>query len=164
MEKLSAGKPAPDFTLAGTNGEKFSLRSAQAKGPTVIAFFKVSCPVCHLTFPFLERLHNAYGDSQATFWGISQDNALDTQEFCREFGIRFPTLIDAKGYPVSSSYGLTNVPTIFLIAPDGKIEISSAGFSRADLEAISAALARQLARPAFAVFTPDDSVPDYKPG
>jgi peroxiredoxin len=164
MEKLPAGKPAPDFTLPGAGGEEFSLHSALANGPVVAAFFKVSCPVCQFTLPFLERLSKACGNDRVAFWGISQDDARETREFCQEFGLSFPALVDAQGYPVSNSYGLTHVPTIFLIAPDGKIRISSDGFSRASLEKISAELAKHLRRPAFPVFEPGESVPDSKPG
>jgi peroxiredoxin len=164
MQKLPAGKPAPDFTLPDIDGGEFSLRAALAKGPLVAAFFKISCPVCQLALPFLERLFKACGNDRVSFWGISQDNARETREFCQEFGLSFPALVDAKGYPVSNSYGITHVPTIFLIAPDGKIRISSDGFSRGDLEEISAGLAKHLGRPAFPVFEPGESVPDSKPG
>jgi hypothetical protein len=37
-------------------------------------------------------------------------------------------------YPVSNAYGLTNVPTIFWIAQDGEIEVSSVGWVKADFE------------------------------
>ena len=58
-----------------------------------------------------------------------------------EFGLKFPVLIDDRGYPASNQYGLTNVPTVFLIAPDGKIQVSAVGFSKPDLEDIAAAAA-----------------------
>ena len=37
----------------------------------------------------------------------------------------------------SNRYELTSSPTLFLILPSGMIEISSAGFDKADLEAIA---------------------------
>jgi peroxiredoxin len=164
METLQAGTQAPVFTLSRTDGTPFSLEAALAKGPVVAAFFKVSCPVCQFTFPFLERLYQACGNERVSFLGISQDNARDTREFCKEFGVTFPALVDAQGYPVSNAYGLTIVPTIFLIAPDGKILLSSTGFSRSDLEKLSSELARHLGRPALPLFHPDESVPYSKPG
>ena len=51
----------------------------------------------------------------------------------KEFGITFPILLDEReAYPVSNAYGLTNVPTIFWIAQDGEIEVSSVGWIKAD--------------------------------
>ncbi len=164
MTKVLAGHPAPTFPLNGINGQSFSLAGALRQGPVVAAFFKVSCPVCQFTFPFLERIYKAYGNHRWTMVGISQDDAADTKEFCAEYGISFPALLDGDGYPVSNQYGLTNVPTLLLIAPDGKVQVSCVGFSKADLEKVSAEIGRYLGRPAFPVFQPSEVVPEYKPG
>lgn len=164
MTKILAGQKAPEFTLPGMNGQRFSLTEALQKGPVVTAFFKITCPVCQFALPFLERLSQAYGNTKATFWAISQDDARDTKEFCQEYGIHFPALIDEEGYPASNQYGLTNVPTVFLIAPDGKVRVSSVGFSKADIENISTELGRYLNRPPAPAFLPGEAIPDYKPG
>jgi peroxiredoxin len=164
MTKVLAGHAAPPFTLNGTNGKPLSLQEALGKGPVVAAFFKITCPVCQFTFPFLERLHQAHGNDRVTFLGISQDDARDTKEFLAEYGVTFPALVDDDGYPVSNQYGLTTVPTVFLIAPDGKVQVSSMGFSKADLEKISVELGRHLGKPPFQLFHPDEAIPDYKPG
>ena len=73
----------------------FPFRLAE-KGPVVAAFFKISCPVCQFTFPFLERLHQRYGKS-ATFLGISQDDAKATRKFTDEYGVTFPMPLDESG-------------------------------------------------------------------
>ena len=164
MTQVLAGHPAPTFTLPGLHGLPLALADALKKGPVIAAFFKISCPVCQFTFPFLERLHGAYGGKGVSFWAISQDSARDTKEFCLEYGITFPALTDGDGYPVSNEYGLTTVPTILLIAPDGQVQVSSVGFVKADLESISAKLGRHLGQSPAAVFAPGEVVPDYKPG
>jgi peroxiredoxin len=164
MAALSVGAKAPTFALQNTDGKKASLADALEKGPVVAAFFKVSCPTCQFTAPFLERLHKAYGGERFTLWGISQDDAADTREFCREFEIEFPALIDDKGYSVSNQYGITNVPTVFLIAPDGKIQESCVGFSKNDLEKMAAAAARATSTPPTSFFKPGEVIPDFKPG
>jgi peroxiredoxin len=164
MAALSAGAKAPEFALQSADGKKASLADALKKGPVVAAFFKVSCPTCQFTAPFLERLHEAYGGEHFTLWGVSQDDAADTREFNQEFEIEFPTLIDDNGYRVSNQYGITNVPTVFLIAPDGKIQESSVGFSKKDLEKMAAAAARATSTPPTSFFKPGEVIPDSKPG
>jgi peroxiredoxin len=164
MSALSPGKTAPPIALATLDGEKVSLGEALKKGPVLAAFFKVSCPVCQFTFPFLERLYEMFGGGNLTFWAISQNDAADTRDFLHRFGVRFPALLDEKGYPASNQYGLTNVPTAFLIAPDGKIEITSVGFCKSDLEKIAAAAARVTGKPAAPLFRPAEAIPEYKPG
>ena len=113
-----------------------------ARGPVVLVFFKVSCPTCQYALPFLERLHKAYGHKGVTLVGVSQNDATDTAKFNKEFGVTFPVLLDDTGsYPVSNAYGLTNVPSIFWIAQDGEIEVSSVGWVKADFEQINRKMA-----------------------
>jgi peroxiredoxin len=164
MAKIHAGDKAPDFKLKDLEGERVSLWEALKRGPVVAAFFKISCPVCQFTFPFLERLFKAYGSDQTTFWAISQDDARDTRDFCTEYGVTFPALIDDDGFPVSNDYGLTNVPTYYLIASEGTVKVDSVGFGKKALEKISEELARFLGRPVAPIFNSGEIVPDTKPG
>jgi TonB family protein len=159
-----SGEKAPAIELRDLNGDKMSLAGALKRGPVLVAFFKVNCVTSQFTFPFLQRIHEIYGGSNFSLWGISQNHAKDSRQFAANFNINFPVLIDGKGYPVSNRYGLANSPTLFLIQPDGRINLISAGFSKADLEAIAAEAARATRKPTIPLFHPDDAVPLYKPG
>lgn len=143
MQALTTGKTAPEFTLNTTDGKQVVLRELLDRGPVVLAFFKVSCPVCQFAFPLYERMARAHKDSGATFLGVSQNRPSDAKAFAREYGITFPIAIDddANHYVVSNAYGLTNVPTLFYIAPSGEIEVSSVGWSKAEVDEVSAKLA-----------------------
>lgn len=164
MEALAAGTLAPTFSLKDGEGKSHTLAEALKQGPVLLAFFKVSCPVCQFTFPFLERLHQGVKSKNSVrLWGISQDDARDTRDFAREWGCSFPLLIDEEGYPVSNHYGLTNVPTLFLVRPDGRIQVSSIGFDRKDIETVAGEFGK-LTGQRIPVFQPADNVPDYKPG
>lgn len=164
MGALTPGATAPAISLKNQDGKSVSVADALKNGPVLAAFFKVGCPTCQFTFPFLERLYEAYGGPKFSLLGISQDGAGDTREFMQEFGIKFPILIDERGYPASNQYGITNVPTLFLIGPDGKIQISAVGFSKADLQDVAAQAARVTGTAAGPLFKPGEVVPDYKPG
>ena len=165
MATLTTGKRAPDFTLPAMDGSKFTLREALAKGPVVLAFFKISCPTCQYAFPFLERIYKAYGKKNVTIVGISQNEKKDTALFIREFGVTFPVLLDeTHSYPVSNAYGLTNVPTVFWIGQDGEIEISSVGWSREEVREINAKTARALGDQLMPVFRAAEQVADFRAG
>jgi peroxiredoxin len=166
MPALEAGVQAPEIELQDTDGHKFSLKEARRRGPVVAAFFKVSCPVCQLAFPYLERLFKAYERSgKFTFVGVSQDNTADTKTFNRRFGVTFPVLLDPAGkYPVSTAYKLTNVPTVFLISAEGGIEFSSVSWSKADMEQLGRRLANISGMPVEQIFQPGEKVPEFKPG
>jgi peroxiredoxin len=165
MPALKAGGHAPDITLPTLDGRKFSLAQALRKGPVVLAFFKVSCPVCQYAFPFLERLHQGYAGKPVTVIGISQNGKKDTEAFQREFGITFPVALDdASSYPVSNAYGLTNVPTIFLVSPDGMIAVSSVGWARAEIADINVQIAAALQDTQAPMFRAGEEVAEWKAG
>jgi peroxiredoxin len=164
MTHIIAGNVAPGFSLKGLDGKEYSLGALIEGGPVVAAFFKISCPVCQFTFPFLERLYQRYGGNGVTFLGISQDDARATKKFADEFGITFTMLLDEDGYPVSNGYGLTSVPTIFLIDTEGAAKVSSMGFNKQDLEAIAVQLAERKKISLAPLFGPNENVPANKPG
>jgi|SRR5579863_4058698 peroxiredoxin len=165
MAALTAGKSAPDFTLQTMDGKQFSLRDALTRAPVVVAFFKISCPVCQYTFPFLERIYKAHGEKNVTIVGISQNEKKDTAAFVKEYGLTFPMLLDdTKSYPASNAYGLTNVPSIFWIAQDGEIEISSVGWDRKDIEEINQKAAKINGDGPKPVFRENEQVPDFRAG
>jgi peroxiredoxin len=164
MTNIVAGTPAPDFSLIALDGKNYSLKQLLHRGPVVATFFKVSCPVCQFTAPFLQRLYKRYAGDSVTFLAISQDDAAKTNKFTQQYGMTFPVALDEDPYPVSNAYGLTNVPTIFFIDTDGTAKFISLGFEKQTLEDIAKALAeRQKLTPA-ALFRPDESIPAHKPG
>lgn len=154
---LSEGDRAPDFELESLfNGQRIRLPRGK---PALLAFFKVSCPTCQYTFPFLERLYRAQADTDLAIYAISQDDAESTREFHSEFGISMPTLLDKEeeGYPASNAYGLSSVPSIFLIEPDGRISAALMGFDRKALQDLGRRLGKQ-------PFEPGESVAEWRPG
>jgi len=164
LTHIETGDTAPRFSLKALNGKECSLESLRERGPAVLAFFKISCPVCQFTFPFLQRIFERTAGQSVSVIGISQDDARDTREFNQEYGVKFPTLVDDAGYPASNAYGLTSVPTIFLVAPDGKVKVSCTGFDKVALETIARELAQHQNISAAPLFGPDEVVPDFKPG
>ncbi len=165
MAALIPGAQAPEFELKSLDGTGFNLHEELAKSPVVLAFFKVSCPTCQYAFPFLQRLANAHGSKGVSIIGVSQNDARDTGRFCKEFGITFPVLLDdTNTYPVSNACGLTNVPTIFWIAQDGEIEISSVGWNKADFSAINGKMAEFGKLKPPVIFKPGEDVRDYRAG
>jgi peroxiredoxin len=156
---LSEGAIAPDFVLEDLSGAK-RARSAISNGrPVLLAFFKVSCPTCQYTFPFLERLYRGRSNRDIGMYAISQDDAESTREFNQEFGITLPTLLDTEesGYPASNAYGLAHVPSLFLIEPDGRISLALTGFEKKGLEQLGRRLGME-------PFEPGEYVPEFKSG
>ena len=176
MATLSVGTTAPQFELPlMEGGAKFSLEKVLAHGPVLAIFFKVSCPVCQYAFPFFERIYKVHGGGdvayigepmykvhggKVTIVGILQEVLLDLLS-----DFTFPILFDdTKSFPVSNAYGLTNVPTAFWIAQDGEIEISSVGWSKADVEEIARKAADANHAKPTPIFQPTEPVADFRAG
>jgi peroxiredoxin len=152
---VEAGAKAPSFTLQTESGERVSLSNILARGPALLALFKISCPTCQLTFPFLERI--SQGGLQVV--AISQDNERGTARFTSTFNLTMPMLLDRESdeYPVSNAFGITHVPALFLVETNGTVSLASVGFSKPDLEAVGD-------RAGVEVFRPDEKVPEWKSG
>ena len=90
---------APDFELADLDGNRVALSKLTREGPILVAFFKVSCPTCQYTLPYLQRFVD---ENAIRLVGISQDEAAATRRFCEAYGITFPILLDPTNakYPV----------------------------------------------------------------
>jgi peroxiredoxin len=145
---------APDFNLQDANGGTVSLKKQLGGKTAVVALFKVGCPTCQYTFPFLERLHQ----SGVKVLGISQDDANDTRAFAKKYGITFPLGIDVPGYSTSKSYGIGTVPSMFAVDGDGAIRYVAEGWVREDFEE----LAKQAG--AASVIKAGENVLDFKAG
>src|SRR4051812_3788885 len=165
MPTLEAGTKAPAVNLPTMSGETFDLAAALARGPVALAFFKISCPVCQMTFPYLERLYRANAGGKLQLVGVSQDSKADTAGFMKQYGVTFPVALDDKSsFPASNAYGLTNVPTVFLISQQGAIEVSSVGWYKQDIEDLNSKMAALAGKPAQPVFRPGEDVPEFKAG
>jgi peroxiredoxin len=152
---LRAGDRAPDFRLANASGTVVSLDDLLAEGPVLLAFYKVTCPTCQLTLPYLERL--AGGGVRVV--AISQDDPGASARFDREFGVHLETLFDkaSDGYPVSNAFGIEFVPSLFLVEPGKSIAAAVEGFSKREMTALAG-------RAGKLMFGPQDYVPEMKAG
>jgi thiol-disulfide isomerase/thioredoxin len=138
------------------DGGESTLDGLLSNGPILLAFFKISCPVCQMTFPYLERLHNA---GVLPVYAVSQNDEEDTRWFHSEFGVTLPTLLDREenDFAVSNAFAISSVPTLFLIERDGTIARTIEGWVKQDIESLGE----------FAgvpVFREGDNVPAWKAG
>ena len=153
---LGVGAACSSFELKSTSGGSESSRKILEKSPALLFFFKVSCPVCQMTAPYIDRL--AAGGAVQVI-GISQDDTDSTRVFNGRYGVTFPVLLDESrvGYPVSNYFGISTVPSLFLVETDGTISTAFSGFSKLDLEALGE-------RMSVPPFLPDEKVPAFRAG
>jgi peroxiredoxin len=155
---LDAGTQAPDFRLRRLDSGEVALTDLLRNGPVALVFFKITCPVCQMTLPFLERIYKEAG-AALPIYGISQNKAEDTREFGAEFGLTFPMLLDTEdnGFAASNAYGISSVPTTYVIEPDCSIATVIEGWSRREIAALGE-------RAGVNPLRPSDRVPELKAG
>ena len=144
----------PDIRLARLEGGDGSLLELTQSGPVVLALYKVSCPVCQLALPYLQRIHS----TALPVYAISQNDAEDTTAFNQRFGLTLPTLLDSEDsqFPASNAFGISSVPTIF-VAEHGSIKQVIEGWRKKEMEHLAL-------RSGVTLFQTQDSVPEWKAG
>jgi peroxiredoxin len=154
---LEVGEKAAPFQVPGIDGELRSLEQLRAESPVLLVFFKVDCPVCQLTWPFLERIHQSAAPGKLRVVGISQNGPRDTASFAAEFGSTFLMLVDPakSGYQASNAFGVSVVPSLFLVERDGAISWTNSGFCKQELEDLGNRFGVQ-------VFRQEENVPAWR--
>lgn len=151
---LRAGDKAPSFSLPAVDGGE-TVSDPWGEGPTVLSFFKVSCPVCKMVAPMLTAL----AEGGARVVAVGEDPPDDLTRFAEQEGQRVLTLSEAAPYDVSQAYGLEAVPTIFLVGPDGTVQDSIAGWNRESWNNLAASVG--VTTP---LSNPDDGLRPFRPG
>ncbi len=152
MPALEIGTVAPPFRLADLDGNQHSLEDLRQGDLLLLFFYHSECPTCRLSVPFIGNLARAVPSDRMKIWGVSQDDSRTTVKFAEFSSLETPILIDADPYPVSQAYGLTNVPTLFVIDSTRTILDQCVGFTKDDFVRIARAAASQAGTPAPDIF------------
>lgn len=123
-QKSIAGKPAPNFEAEAPDSTKHHLSEYIGHGQYVLIDFWASwCGPCISSFPFMKQLYATYKDRGLIFLGVSCDKdrsawlkALEKHQLPWT-ALHSPS---RKGDALDL-YGITGIPAVILIAPDGKV-------------------------------------------
>jgi len=161
---IEVGARAPEFSLKGTDGRTYALAEALARGPVLLAFFKTTCGTCDLAFPYINRFAEAYPTNGWSLWAVAQDPPQAAGSYAATHRMAYPVLPDVGGYAVSRAYDPPATPTLFLIDRAGQVVGETSGFDKAQLNALSVALAERLGADPAVIAPAGDGKPDFKPG
>ena len=116
-EATSVGKHYLDFEI---NGKKLSDYAGKGKY-LLVDFWASWCGTCRRQIPVIKGLYDKYKDKGLEVLGVAVwDKAEDTRRAITEEGITWPCIIDAGTIP-TDLYGISGIPCILLIGPDGTI-------------------------------------------
>jgi peroxiredoxin len=149
---VQPGQRAPSFRLDNLAGEL--VVDPWTEGRLVLAFFKVTCPVCQMVAPKVQALAGAGVPVVA----IGQDPAPKLAVYAERFGQRVPTLSEPPPYRVADAFGVSAVPTLVVVDGDGMIEDTVPSWDREGWNRVAAAFG------GGPVSEPGDGLPPFRPG
>lgn len=129
-------KKAPAFTLKDLEGKEVSLESMAGK-IVVVDFWATWCGPCKASFPGMQKTVDKYkSNPEIAFvfvdtWENVADKEAAVSKFITEKGYSFHVLMDNDN-KVVGNFGVSGIPTKFIIGKDGKIRFKSVGFAGSD--------------------------------
>ena len=113
----SAGAKYLDFDI---RGEKLSDYVGRDGKYLLVDFWASWCGPCRRQLPVLKELQAQYADKLNVLGVAVWDQADDTRRAIKEHELTWPCIIDAGNVP-TDIYGISGIPCIMLIGPDGTI-------------------------------------------
>lgn len=119
------GKKVPDFETPGLDGKPRKWSSIlDARRPTVLVFWAVTCPHCRNMLPHLNDWLKANPqDVNVVTVAAAPNDTLrtKTQEFSAQQGFVFPILVDSE-MKLNDLFLIVSTPTMVIVRPDGVVD------------------------------------------
>lgn len=140
IEEKMLDEAAPAFTLRNLKGEEVSLESLRGK-VLVLDFWATWCGPCKASFPGMQMAVNKYAirkDVEFLFidtWERVDEKAKVAGDFITANSYTFNVLMDLDN-AVVTSFGVSGIPTKFVVDGNGKIRFKAVGFNGNDQELV----------------------------
>ena len=122
--------PAPEFTVATLDSATLSLAGLRGK-IVVLDFWATWCGPCRLTLPLVRDLHAAIKDRPVQIicmnvWERDRDRAK-VAPYWKENG--YPMTVGLASNEDATAYGVSGIPTLFVIDGEGRIRYRHVGYT-----------------------------------
>jgi peroxiredoxin len=124
-ELLEVGSMAPDWTLADPEGKEHKLSDLRGQ-VVVMDFWATWCPPCKKAMPGVQKLHERFKDQPVRVYGLATWERGDPVAYMRDNGFTYGLLLQADR--VAEAYGVSGIPTFYVIGTDGRILHTEVGF------------------------------------
>lgn len=155
-EGPAVGMQAPSFQGMDVNGKRVTLSDFAGKA-VALDFWAEWCHPCMELMPHAEKIARSLRGKDAILIGYCAFGSQATfEKWVRDNQARFPNILflrDASGLDrsarVESTYGISRIPVVYIIGPDGRIRDRLATVADAEgcLEAALIAASHETARP-----------------
>jgi cytochrome c biogenesis protein CcmG, thiol:disulfide interchange protein DsbE len=143
---VEVGQAAPSFEVPAWKGDATSLKQYQGK-VVLLDFWASWCGPCRQSFPLFNQLYKDLREKDFVILAVNIDeDQKDALKFLEEVPVDFTIGFDPKG-KIPEIYGLTGMPTSYVIGKDGKIAKVIEGFTPTELVEIKKEVIKQLNTP-----------------
>jgi thiol-disulfide isomerase/thioredoxin len=140
LKNTMISKPCPAFVLKDVDGNTVNMESLKGK-VVVLDFWATWCGPCKKSFPAMQMAVNKYKDNPDVkflfihTWEKGEGDATAAaKKYITDNGYTFQILMDLKDAQtgnnnVVESFGITGIPTKFIVDKNGNIRFRVTGFS-----------------------------------
>nr|VFJ44362.1 MAG: Peroxiredoxin [Candidatus Kentron sp. FM]VFJ66178.1 MAG: Peroxiredoxin [Candidatus Kentron sp. FM]VFK06479.1 MAG: Peroxiredoxin [Candidatus Kentron sp. FM] len=130
--QLAHGEPVPAFTLARLQTGTLTFPDDLRTRVVAIRFWADWCPFCAPEMKALEPVFRRHRERGLAILAVNVRQGRKTvRAFADKLGISYHVLLDEKG-EVARAYGVTGLPTTFLVDHEGRLQSRILGESSAE--------------------------------
>ena len=116
---IDVGAPAPSWTLKNAAGEERSLEDYRGK-IVLMDFWATWCGPCKVAMPGMQKIHEELSGKGVVVLGINcWDDPAAAVAYMKDQQYTYPTLLN--GDQVAGEYGVSGIPTFYVVGPDGTV-------------------------------------------
>lgn len=115
---------APAFSATSIEGKSFNLSDYRGQ-PVLIYFWATWCPVCKMVRGTVEGLSEDYPLITVASWS---DDAAEVENYFDNLQLRQTTINDSRA-TLAGLYGVTGVPSFFILDAKGNIRFVERGYT-----------------------------------
>jgi peroxiredoxin len=143
MAVLAAGHPAPEFSLARTEGEPLTRRDLAGRTTLLVFYPFAFSPICTEQLSIYHEVREDLAERGVTLYGVSCDATYSQEAFRKQLGVEIEQLSDfePKG-AACRAFGVLHPEgfpqrALVLIGPDGVVRWSYEADSPGELPGIN---------------------------
>ncbi len=120
LQRPEGMKLAPPFLLRDLDGKEQGLEHYRGR-VLLVHFWATWCVPCKDELPTIGALWERYKDNEFVVVAIAADSKRAVVPFAKEYGLRFPVLIDQYGSALRA-YRAWALPASYVVGKSGMIE------------------------------------------